>query len=328
MPVQITIIGLGRTGASLGLALAAYRDKVFVTGHDKEFSTERLAKQKGAVDATNHNLPASVEHADLILLAVPVHQVRETFGYIARDVKKDAVVVDLCPVKTEVAKWAMELLPSHCHYVGVVPVIGAGYLRQAETGADAARADLFLKSVFMISAPSATPGAALKLVSDFVELLGATAMMTDFIESDGLMTSAHLLPQLTAASLIGATVGQPGWQEVRKVAGVAYYAATSAFADDSDVDALHMSSMHNRGNVVRGLDRLIASLIELRDDIEEGNGESLKSRLQTAQRSRQEWLDQRGRGDWTGLDEKPVEKLTFLQRMFGSRFGESARKDG
>jgi prephenate dehydrogenase len=124
MPVQITIIGLGQTGASLGLALAAHKERVFVTGHDKEFSAERLAKQKGAVDATNHNLPASVENADLILLAIPVHQLRETFGFIAQDVKQDAVVIDLCPVKSEVANWAKELLPAHCHYVGLAPAIG------------------------------------------------------------------------------------------------------------------------------------------------------------------------------------------------------------
>lgn len=328
MPVQITIIGLGRTGTSLGLALAAHKDKVFVTGHDKEFSAERMAKQKGAVDATNHNLPAAVENADLILLALPVHQVRETFEFLARDVKQDAVVVDLCPVKAEVAKWAMELLPARCHYVGLVPVIGAGYLHQIHADPDAAKADLFLKSVFMLSAPAGTPGAALKLVSDFVSLLGATTMMTDFVESDGLMASAHLLPQLTAASLLDSTVGQPGWQEIRKVAGHAYYSATSAFADESDSDALHMSSLHNRENVVRGLDRLIASLVELRDDIEEGNDAALKTRLQNAQRGRLEWLGERKRGDWSGLDEKPVERLTFMQRMFGTKFGQSARKDG
>ena len=47
MPVQITIIGLGQIGASLGLALAAHKDKVATVGHDKEFSIERLAQKMG-----------------------------------------------------------------------------------------------------------------------------------------------------------------------------------------------------------------------------------------------------------------------------------------
>jgi prephenate dehydrogenase len=328
MPVQITIIGLGQTGASLGLALAAHKERVFVTGHDKEISAERLAKQKGAVDATNHNLPASVENADLIVLAIPVHQLRETFGFIAQDVKQDAVVIDLCPVKSEVANWAKELLPAHCRYVGLAPAIGPKYLTQMDSGLDAARADLFEKSVFLLSAPSGTPGSAVKLATDFVGLLGATAVMTDPVESDGLMASAHLLPQLTSAALLSATVGQPGWQEVRKVASRAYYSVTSAFSEADDVESLSMLTLQNRQNVVHSLNKLLNSLVELRDDLESGDNEALKKRLTSAQRGRENWIGERGAADWSRLDDKPVEKVTFMQRMFGSKFGQSTRKDG
>jgi prephenate dehydrogenase len=328
MPVQITIIGLGQTGASLGLALAAHKERVFVTGHDKEISAERLAKQKGAVDATNHNLPASVENADLIVLAIPVHQLRETFGFIAQDVKQDAVVIDLCPVKSEVANWAKELLPAHCHYVGLAPAIGPKYLTQMDSGLDAARADLFEKSVFLLSAPSGTPGSAVKLATDFVGLLGATAVMTDPVESDGLMASAHLLPKLTSAAVLSATVDQPGWQEVRKVASRAYYSVTSAFSEADDVESLSMLTLQNRQNVVHSLNKLLNSLVELRDDLESGDNEALKKRLTSAQRGRENWIGERGAADWSRLDDKPVEKVTFMQRMFGSKFGQSTRKDG
>lgn len=328
MPVQITIVGLGQTGASLGLALAAHKEKAFVTGHDKEFSAERLAKQKGAVDATNHNLPAAVENADLIVLAIPVHQIRETFGFIAQDIKKDAVVVDLAPVKSEVVKWAKELLPAHCHYVGIAPAVGPKYIHRMDSGLDSARADLFDKSVFLLSAPAGIPGAAVKLVADLVSLLGATAVMTDPVESDGLMASAHLLPQLTSAALLSATVDQPGWQEVRKVASRAYYSVTAAFSEADDAESLSMLTLQNRQNVVHSLDKLINSLIELRDDLENEDNEALKKRLTSAQRGRENWIGERGKGDWSGLDDKPVEKITFMQRMFGSKFGQTTRKDG
>lgn len=328
MPVQVTIIGLGQTGISLGLALAGHKDKVFVTGHDKEYSAERLAKQKGAADATNHNLPGSVENADLILLAIPVHAVRDTFRYITPDLKKDAVVVDLCPVKAEVAKWAKESLPAHSHYVGLVPVTGAAYLHEAETGRDAARADLFSRSVFLLSAPPGTPGEAIKLVSDLVGLLGATTMIADIAESDGLMVSARLLPQLTSTALLNATIDQPGWQEVRKVAGRAYFSATSAFGEDGDADALSMSSLHNRENVVHGLNRLITALIELRDDIEDGKEDSLKERFESARKRRETWLTQRGKSDWLGVEKASVEKISVMEQLLGSKLGRSRKKNG
>jgi prephenate dehydrogenase len=327
MTVQITIIGLGQTGTSLGLALAAHTDKVLRVGHDKEYGAEQLAKKKGAVDKTNHNLPSSVEEAGLVVLALPVHQVRETLDFIARDLKKDAVVVDLSPVKAGVAQWAQEILPQGVHYVGLVPSISPEFLWDTRTDRDAARADLFANSIFLLSAPRGTPGAALKLVSDFVSLLGATAMMTDFVESDGLMASAHVLPQLTSASLLNATIGQPGWQEARKAASCAYYSAASAYGEHGSVDALSMLSLHSRENSVRVLDNMITALIELRDDIADGNEESLKKRLETAKKGHLNWLAERGKGDWAELEKTPVEKISVMERLFGSKLGKPFKKE-
>jgi prephenate dehydrogenase len=219
----------------------------------------------------------------------------------------------------------MEILPQGIHYVGLVPSINPMFLHDA--GSDSARADLFANSIFLLSAAPGTPGAALKLASDFVSLLGATAMMTDFVESDGLMASAHLLPQLASASLLNATVGQPGWQEVRKVASRAYYSATSA-SQQADPETLSMLSMQNRENVIRALDRMIGALVELRGDIEDGDEPTVKNRLETARQGRLTWLGERGKAAWTRVEEEPVERITLMQRMFGTKIGKPPKREG
>ena len=326
MPVQITIIGLGQIGASLGLALAAHTDKVTTVGHDKDFGVERLAQKNGVVEKTNHNLPSSVEDASVVVLAIPVHQVRETLGYIAQDLKKGAVVVDTTPIKAEVAKWAQEILPDGVHYVGLVPVIGPDFLQGTGTGLDSARADLFSRSIFLLSAPQGTPGDALQLVSGLVSLTGATALNTDFAESDGLMSSAYLLPQLVSATLINATTGQPGWQEVRKVASRAYYAATSAFTGQDEVTSLHMQVMQNRESVMQKIDAMITALVELRYDIEDSNEKALKDRLQKAQDGRQNWLKERSAASWMEAKREPVEKISMSERLLGTFFSKPKDK--
>jgi len=326
MPVQITIIGLGQIGASLGLALAAHTDKVTTVGHDKDFGVERLAQKNGVVEKTNHNLPSSVEDASVVVLAIPVHQVRETLGYIAQDLKKGAVVVDTTPIKAEVAKWAQEILPDGVHYVGLVPAIGPDFLQETGTGLDSARADLFSRSIFLLSAPQGTPGDALQLVSGLVSLTGATALNTDFAESDGLMSSAYLLPQLVSATLINATTGQPGWQEVRKVASRAYYAATSAFTGQDEVTSLHMQVMQNRESVMQKIDAMITALVELRYDIEDANEKALKDRLQKAQDGRQSWLKERSAASWMEAKREPVEKISMSERLLGTFFSKPKDK--
>lgn len=324
MPVKITIIGLGQIGASMGLALAAHKDKVVTTGHDKEYSVEGRAKKLGAVDQTSHNLPNAVENADLVVLALPLTEIRDTFHYIAQDLRKDAVVVDTSPVKAQVAKWAQELLPESAHYVGIVPAIGAKYLAMTETGLDSARADLFSKGIFLLSAPPGTPGEAVKLVSDFVELLGSTAILTDFVESDGLMASTHLLPQLLSAALLNATIGQPGWNDLRKTASRNYFTATSTLTDSDGAEALGMASVHDRENVVRALNAVITSLIDLRDDLE-GNEDAFRKRLDSARNGRVNWILERGKADWTKMPDDNFEKPSLMETLLGSKLGKMGR---
>lgn len=318
MAVQITIIGLGQTGASIGLALAAHNDKVFTIGHDKDYGTEQRAKKFGAVEETSHNLPTAVENADLVILAIPVHQIRETLGYIADDLKKDAVVVELSPVKNEVAKWMKELLPAHCHYVGLVPAVGPSYMDKTETGLDSAKPDFFSKSVFLLSTYPGTPGEAVKLISDLVGLLGSIALLTDFTESDGLISSAYLLPQLISTSLLNATIGQPGWQEAQKVASRAYFSVSSAFAEQDDAETLSTLSFQNRENLIRALDKMIHAMLNLRDDLENKDEESFKGRLKSAQQGRSKWLHERNKGEWGAIKEEKVEKISVMETLLGS----------
>ena len=72
MTVQITIIGLGQVGASMGLALKAHNLDVRIVGHDKEIETAKEAHKLGAVDDVKYNLPASVREAKIVILAVPL----------------------------------------------------------------------------------------------------------------------------------------------------------------------------------------------------------------------------------------------------------------
>ncbi len=81
MTVKITIIGLGQIGASMGLALATHKDQVTTLGHDKSAEIARKAQKIGAVESISYNLPASVEGADVIVLAIPFEAIYETLKY-------------------------------------------------------------------------------------------------------------------------------------------------------------------------------------------------------------------------------------------------------
>ena len=87
MAIQVTIIGLGQIGASMGMALSKHTDTLFRVGHDKEYNVEREAHKKGAVDKSEHNLPTAVRDARLVVLALPITEIRETLAFIAQDLQ-------------------------------------------------------------------------------------------------------------------------------------------------------------------------------------------------------------------------------------------------
>jgi prephenate dehydrogenase len=321
MTIQLTIIGLGQIGASIGLALAEKGEMLQRVGHDRETRIARYAEQMGAVDRVEGNLSKAVRNADLVVLSLPVDQIREAMGLIAPDLPENCVVMDTGPIKEAVESWAEEILPPNRHYVGLTPVINPAYLHTADSGAVAARADLFRGGLMAIVAPARTESGAIKLAADLTRLLGASPLFADPLEMDGLMAATHLLPQLLAAGLLNATIDQPGWREGRKVAGKAYAEATGPIVHLDDARTLRESVLLNRENMLRVLDSTLAALQAIRGDIAEGNEAALHERLQRARSGREKWWGERETGNWMN-GEIPSADLPdnpgFLGRLFGT----------
>lgn len=328
MSVQITIIGLGQVGTSIGLALAGQKN-IKRVGHDKDYETARQAQKAGAVDEVKVNLPASVSEANVVIFCIPLSEVRETLGYIAQDLQDGTVVLDTAPAKVTVGTWFNELIPQGRYYVGLAPAAGASYLHGIDLGVQSARADLFNKGLFMINAPHGTPGEAVKLATDLVELLGAQSMISDDVEADGLLASTHILPQLISAALLDATVDQPGWAEARKVAARPYASATAALAYHDEAKSLGEAALGNRENVLRVIDAYMTSLQKLRDGINDGDNKFVVEFIDDAVKARDRWLSERTNADWQTMEQAKPETQSFgdkLGRMFLGNMMERTKK--
>lgn len=328
MTVQIAIFGLGQIGASFGLALAEHKDLVTTIGFDRHASVTRQAKKKGVVDQVKTDPAAAVRDADLVLFCVPANDLRETLELVASALKEGTVLMDTAPAKTKMAEWTKDLLPPGRYYVGLSPVLNPECLEQEATGLESARADLFKRGMLVISNPPGTSGEALRLASDLAQLVGAETLYADLAEADGLMAAVHVLPQLAAASLLTATVDQPGWREARKLAGRPYVQATALADHLTDApESLGSAAVLNRENVVRVLDTYMAALRGLRDAIQAGNQDEVKERLEKAVKSRVTWWGQRQSADWLSADAKAPE-IPGLGEHFKQMFLGVRKKPG
>jgi len=330
MTGQIAIIGLGQIGASVGLALKQANSSLQRIGFDKDIAVLRASETIGVVDETARRLPDAVRDADIVLLSLPLSQISETVAGIVPYLKESAVVMDTAPVKGSLMQIMQDKLPEGRYYVGLVPAVTVEALATSETGLKAARPDLFKRTVMIVDTPRGTPAEVEQLGVNFVKLLGAKPLLADPAESDGMMSASHVLPQLTAAALLAATIDQPGWLDGRKLAGRPFVGVTGGLAYYDDPASLKAAALANPQAVVHALDLIIASLGGLRSDIQKGDADAVGERLQDAFEARERWLNERSAADWLSeggeAPDLPNVGEQVMQMFFGNRIIDRNKK--
>ena len=323
MTVQITILGLGQIGASVGLALAKSKDQVTRIGSDSRPEVAGRALKMGAVDKTVFNIPDAVAKADAVVLAVPVDELRMTMEAIAADLKPGVVVLDTSLAPSQFTAWAKELFPPEDRYIlTFTPAINPALLHETSGGLEGARVDLFQKATIYISNPIGVDASAIQFGENLARILGGMPLFADAVEVDGLLSSVHLLPNLTAAAVLGATIGKPGWLEARKLASSGYAAVTQPLSALDSTKGLAAAAVTQRLGVLNGLDVLIDELLQLRALVDAGEVDKLNERLDRAQGMRDLWLQQRIEAKWDDVLEKGPELPTLgetLGRLIGLR---------
>ncbi len=327
MGLQITILGLGQIGTSIGMILGENKDQIHRVGHDKSQEAVRRAKEKNAIDKVAITLSGAVKDADIVILALPFQEIYPVLKHISQDLKEDVLVLDTGPLKQPVIKWAEELLPENRHYVGITPALNFLYLEEFEFGPETARKDLFKDCLMAVVSGNQTNPEAVNMAVNLVQLLGASPYFTDPAEIDGLMTMTHIMPQLFAASLLKTTQDSPGWREARKVAGKPYTQVTSPFSQDDVAGALAAAVIYNQENTSRVMNDFIRTLVEIRDLSETADQENLEDLFTNLQKKRDVWWADRQESSWIEFPKRDIPRSNFLARLFGFRKRNPPRKD-
>jgi len=321
---RITIIGLGLTGTSLGLALMQSGSALEIIGHDKEPTVAQEARKRNAVHRIEWNLYKACEGASMIVLAVPLDAVAETLELLREDIQPATMVLVLNGVFAPVLKRFAETLPAHGN-----AVVGQAILNGV--GAELTpRADLFQKAVFCLASGATTNPDALQLAADFAESTGAQPLFVDPDEHDGIAAAVDSLPRLFGAALLHMAAGSPGWTEAQRMAGVAF-ARTTQF--DRSAQSLYAELVANRANVLQRLDQLSGALTAWRawlatDAPAEGEHPLLVA-LTDAESERETWESHALQHSWDPSPGQPVAKEApgVMRQMFlGGWFG--GRKSG
>jgi prephenate dehydrogenase len=310
--VQITIIGTGCVGTSIGLALHAADAPALIVGHDKKPEHAGLARKKGAVDKVDWNLLAACENADMVVLAIPMTEIEETLRLIAPELKPGCVITDTASLKVPIFEWAQALLPDNVNFVGGSPLIAA-----SGSGPEGAKADLFRDCRYSLTpAPDAHPD-AVGLVSSMVTILGADPYFLDPQEHDSLTAGAANLPTVVSLSLTSAMSEEASWRELRKFSDANFDTFSAMMGEDAA--ATTQALLSNRENLMRWLDAYLIKMQQIRRLLAENAEDELDAMVEKAVEARRNWLRDREKR-FSEIPEAPkIERPNLLHHILPRR---------
>jgi prephenate dehydrogenase len=213
MPIgQITIVGTGLVGGSLGLALRQHSFAGTIVGCDSPEILQR-AVERGAIDRAEPNVAVAVQGSDVVVLATPVGAILSLFEQLAPTLPPTTLITDTGSTKQKLVERARmvfgaeagkRVLPGH-------PMAGKEF-----GGIDHADANLFQGAVWLIT-PIDVDQQYTVVQDEFTILLGsigARVITLDSERHDVLCAWISHLPQMISTALTSVLHEELGDDEI------------------------------------------------------------------------------------------------------------------
>lgn len=269
---QISIIGLGLMGGSLGMALRKGRVARRVIGFSRHESTLRRAKARGAIDDGDTELcPDWLGESDLVVIATPPLTVPKIARDIARICPGRLLLTDVASTKSLVVREVEKVLPPRMKFVGGHPMAGS-----EQSGVEAADAKLFRNVLCLLTPTARTDRKAVARVASLWRGVGCRVRTLSPGQHDAWVAEISHLPHLAA---VGLTL-TPGVSSLR-LAGPGFTDTTRVAAGDPALWEEICST--NSRSVRAALDRFIRQMQDLRRQV---GGKDIRKSLQAAQHRR------------------------------------------
>jgi prephenate dehydrogenase len=202
---QLTIVGVGLIGGSVGLAAKARGVARRVVGVGRDERNLARAQASGAVDAFTTNLSEAAAGADLTVVCTPVDRVAADVLTAAQAAPARGLVTDVGSTKGNIVRELAGKMPdAGATFIGSHPLAGS-----EKRGSANSKADLFADRLVIVTPTADTDPEAIAVIELFWNKLGARVMRMDPTEHDSALAVTSHLPHAAASGLAGVT--PVGW---------------------------------------------------------------------------------------------------------------------
>lgn len=322
--LSVAILGLGRVGTSVGLALKQYMTKggkytFEIVGHDTFSANEKKALQLGAIDKIDSYADSACSKKDIVVMAMPYEDVKVTYKRIGSKLRDGVVILDMSPLKHPSFEWNDTYLTEEHHVIGTTPICNPAYLLDVTDTPEVASADYFENGAMLITPAVNSVKEAVDLAYNFSAIIGSKPRFLDPIEHDNLLAQTEQAPQLLGVALYYHLMRQTAWSDTQWFTN-AQFGSLTRVLKDKHPDALRDSFMGNSHTLARTLDELISTLSEVRDLLRQQDQAGVEAFIVSSADNYSKWINRRHANDWD-KDIKPpkVETQSFMSMIFGQK---------
>src|SRR5258707_2251323 len=262
---QVTIIGTGLIGGSLGLALKKRQLAGRIVGCDRAPVLER-AQDCGAIEAGTTDPADAVRGSDLVVLATPVIAILDLIGRLGPMLPAKTLVTDVGSTKVEVVQRAAKSFGRNAgqRFLAGHPMAGKEY-----AGVEFADADLFEGAAWLFT-PLPGQNVHAGQCGEFIhcaEKMGARIAVVEASEHDRFCAWISLLPQMISTALAAALVDEFGPDApVLDIGGRALREMTRI--SGSPYSMWRDIAITNKKNIAHVLQKLEQRLAHLRENLD------------------------------------------------------------
>lgn len=194
---EITIIGPGLIGASLGRAIKLKKLSKKIVGIDSSQKNLNDAIKIKAIDEARKTIDERIQNSSIVFICTPVGSIDQIVNQISLFSSNKQIISDVGSVKNIFKKKTLQLNNFKFKLVPGHPIAGTEH-----SGAINSDQGLF-KNKWCILTPLKKNDASVKIISNVWEKVGMKVSVMKIKEHDKIMSITSHLPHLIAFTIVG-----------------------------------------------------------------------------------------------------------------------------
>ena len=277
-------IGLGLIGGSIARAIRETQPDAKLIAYDVNPNSLDAALSDGVIDVAAESIDKQFSACDYLFLCAPVQKNDENLSAVKAILSPDCLLTDVGSVKSDIHRTIREA-GLDTQFIGGHPMTGS-----ERTGYINSKARLLENAYYILSPTDAVSIEKVQAYRELVASLGAIPLVLDCSRHDYATAAISHLPHVIAAALVNLVHDNDNEDGILKMIAAGGFKDITRIASSS-AQMWQQICLTNTDNIISLLDKYIAALGDIRNDLSAGDEQALYDIFDSARMYRDSFIN-------------------------------------